>query len=478
MSKQRIIITLSADNIALAYVKGDGSRLPEPFPGSVWPMTLRAFGGGAASSPNFRIGKSLDERVRYLFDEGLLLDDDGEAGYKNSLEVLLLTENDLTDADIDNAKADLERWGFKNLRLMHPDIAVTEFYCSENDYQGLVIASSNGKDLSVSLYSIDKPLEFQRYNLPGMACDNRVEAVAEKIWELVKDNTLGLTYSTEAPALRKVAQDFLKTNENELEGPVRLSDNNSYDFFLMRSSLRSLSQTDGSLQAKFTDILLDNDMSDRSTLALVLRNDAVGNLYLKEMLTEAFAKVEEDTASLRDAVAGHIAGKDWDTIGERIVIKSSALQGRPVFYKTNVRKVEESKESEEEKVEKIEPLPPEPKIHKRIPVNIDAKVSTVKKSFFKKQSVLKIIVDIPDCQNLPWKSVLCVQEDPLSVVDRRYVVREYPREERPPFALDLDLPLKSSPNARKLRIYFLPDPDEPVGINNVYEFEPVTVKLD
>lgn len=471
MSTPRIIITLSAATISLSYSKGDGSGRTEPFPGSLWPASLKTF-GQEATAPRFKIGKGVDERVRSLFEEGILTDDDGEAGYKDNLEVLLLTENDLDGSDISNAKGDLERWGFKNLRVMHPDVAVTEFYCNENDNKGLVIVSSNGNDVSVSLYNRESPDAVRRFNLSGMAKDSREEALAEKIWELVKDYTLGLSYETEAPVLRKIAGDFLKTNAKELEGPVRLSDGQNYDFFLVRSSLKNLTQANNSLQTKFTDILLDNDMSDRSGLALILRNDAVGNLFIKEMVAEAFAKVEEESGSLRDAVNLYITCKEWNSLNDIVSVKERRrVEKEPA---TDKNKDKEKKDGPEIQ----SPPDPEPAKRKLIPVIITAEIERVRKGLFGRKSFLKINIDIPDRPNLPWKSVLCVQEDPLSTIDRRYVVKEYPREERPPFGLKLDLPLKSSPNAKKLRVYFYPDPDEPVGINNVYDFDPVIVKLD
>lgn len=479
MNDPKIIICLSRKEISIYLSKDKGASAPSSLLKGEGPVKLDSFGGKEAAAPLFKIGKKADELFRKALDEevpGWL-----EEHSKEELPVVLLLDNDVEEAGKESVLADLSRWGFENIKVSRSDTVLFDYLNREYDYDGLVSVGSDGRNLLVSMYSIEKPEIIVRKTLQDAANDNRVEAVAAKIWEQVSDYTLDLDKETELPALRREAEDFLASGRSEKEGNVRLSDGDTYAYFLNRHMLKDLGNDQVSLDRVFTEIMLDNGMHDRSRMAIVLRSHAIRSFYLKENLTNSFDRVYEETDSVLNEVLKRVATLHWDKISEEVnphlvKEKASSKPDPTKSVKNESRKDAPDTGTDEEQEDTSEDK--KTSDSNLIPVILSASVKKEKAGIFKKKNVLTINVDFPETNKLKWASVLCVQEKPLKSVEQRNVVKSFDRGDKGPFTVKLDLPLSNCPEAKKLRVYFKPDPDEPIGINSAYLCDPCTVNVD
>lgn len=454
MIHPRIFINLSNKEISLSYSEGNGTDLPMPFPPGNWPMKLHDFGGSSAAAPTFKIGKELNERFNSLFED--------RPGLKSDTEVMLVLENDIEANYIVKIANDLMKWGFSNVRHTHPDVQIANLMLRDFPLRGIVVADSDGKDLFLSLYNPGKD-DFERVTLLGFGKDNRVELAADMIWDQVKDLTAGLKKDREIEALKNAAERFLASNRAETTGSVILSDGDSYDFFLSRKKIKENDAgNEESLDDKFTEILLQHNMADRSQQVIVLRGKAIGNRFLQENLTEAFRTVEEETGSLAEAVIRSRADEKWELLSDHPKLTESVLIDPPT-----------TPGDEDDEDDKPDPVGNATFTK----VNLSAQIVKEKAGFLKKKNVLKLTVDLPDGRPLKWKSVICIQEKPLKNVEEENIVKELERGDTPPFKFSFELPLPNAPKANRLRIYFKASPDEKIGINNAYDCEPLVIDL-
>ncbi|MDE6006924.1 MAG: hypothetical protein K2G67_05170 [Muribaculaceae bacterium] len=479
-----IIIRLSGREISLYLSKDKGAGAPLPFPAAKWPMKLESFGGEEASAPLFKIGKKVDELFHKVIEEELPVWCDSHS--KEELPIILLLENDLDETAKSTVVSELHRWGFENVHVSRSDTALFDYLNQEYDYEGLVAASSDGRNLFISLYSAEKPEIIERKIFPDAANDNRVEAVAAKIWEQVSDCTLDLDLETEIATLRKEAEDFLSSGKSEKEGDVRLSDGDVYPYFLNRHMLKELGGDQVSLDRLFTEFMLDYGMHDRSRMAIVLRTHAIGNFYIKENLVKSFNKVYEETDSMLNEVQKRLVALNLNKISENVnpllikkkekdIPKHEQVSDEQAENHKGKPNIDNDSYTDSEEIRKADKQSADSHL---IPVELSATIKKEKAGLFKKKSVLTINVDFPETNKLKWASVLCVQEKPLKSVESENIVKEFDRGDKGPFTIKVDLPLSRCPDARKLRIYFKPSPDEPVGINNAYLCEPCVVNVE
>lgn len=483
---------LSGMKISLEYVRGNGAGSPEPFPRGNWPMPLAAFSRNhkAAFGPDLVF--DITDRLKTLFDETLSASGDLEA-LKVSLPVAILLENDVADDAGTAVKEGFAKLGYGNVAIIRPDLLTADYYRREYHPQGVVTVNSDGKDLFISLSLDSQPGGVARKVMPGDGYDPRTEALAVKIWEQVRDYTIDLRMDNESAALQQAALRYLLSGKSEMEGSVRLSDGSEYDFFVNRSMVNN----DGTrkIQAALADFLSEFGLADRSRSVLVLRGDAIDSPYLRESLTPGFGEVAEMKGNLRDAVLRlalssadvRLANSDTAGASPMEIVKPAPRQEPESNLRPEPAKQSAGFASPQPTIPTPQPATdngqrttdnrqPE-KGNPPMPIKIEATVETVKTGFLKKKKVLKVYIEGEGNVKLKWHSVLCVQEKPLSTVEMENVVKDYDRGSKLPFSLDIDLPLKQCPDAKRLRIYFKPHPDEPVGINNAYEVAPCTVTL-
>lgn len=112
-----------------------------------------------------------------------------------------------------------------------------------------------------------------------------------------------------------------------------------------------------------------------------------------------------------------------------------------------------------------------------VPVKLSATVEKIKTGWFGKKFVLHVTASLPDGVALPCRAVLLVQDKPLVRIDEAYIVGEYDKGDTGPFTYDHELPLAACKNASKLNVYFVPHPEETIGINNAFITDLCSVSL-
>lgn len=468
MSKQSIIITLSGKKISLEYIREDGAGEPAPFPRGSWPMPLSVFSRKLISGFGSDFVFDITDRLKTLFEETLSDAGDLES-QKGSLPIVFLLENDVTDEDAKSIKENFGKLGYGNVATLRPDLLIAEYYRNGYHPQGVVTVNSDGTDLYISLSLDSQPGGVARKVLPGDGYDPRTEALAVKIWEQVRDCTIDLRMENEMPALTNAALNYLSSGKSEMEGTVRLSDGGECDFLVNRSMVNN--ESTRRIQSELAGFLTEFGLADRSRSVLVLRGDAITTQYLRQSLTPGFGEVAEMKGNLRDAVI-RLAVSNATGIEQKEIVKPAPVS--PLTPKPEVNALTD----DPTRSPKEEPQQEEPeKEISLMPLKIEASVETLKTGFLKKKKILKIHISGEKNEKLKWHSVLCVQERPLSTVEMKNVVKDYDRGSKLPFSIDIELPLKQCPDAKRLRIYFKPHPDEPVGINNAYEVTPCNIDL-
>lgn len=361
--------------------------------------------------------------------------------------------------------------------MMELDAAVSAYYDREYSYDGVLTVDSDGKDVTFSLALRGQTGAIERRRLSGLGRDPRIELLANRIWDDVRDQTIDLRFETERAALEKAALDFIESGKSEVDGMIYLSDGDAYGYYLNRKDANKMQTERGiRLETELGNLLEAFNLADRSNSVAVFAGKTIGNEYLVSTLGRGFRTVEQLSGALAEAVQ-RIAEETEDGVAGSLkpLEIPEPVNPEPVPMEPEVRAsaapVEPQPEHESEK--------PEPKIvTAAIPViKIDARVITEKTGMFKKKKVLDIGIDSDDIRKLKWKSVLVIQEKPLTSIIEENVVKEYSRGDELPFYMKLDLPLKNFPKASKLRIYFKPDPDERVGINEAYTQFPVSVDV-
>lgn len=462
MSISGILIKISKEEISVSYVADSEGALPTSLPDITWPQPIEKFGGKAAAGPEYAIGKGLDEVLQKFSLPGSPDGNIFDTISKSALPVVVIAENDIPDEGISNIAENLATWGYDNVKVTRPDVVCIDYYNAHYKYDNLVVASSNGKDLSVSVFNRLTPDVIKRHNFEGKAVENRVEGLAELLWEMVKFDAYGLTMEEELPYLRREAEKLLKENPGEKSGDILLSDGERYQYFILRSQINGVQGEGESIEDIFTSYLQKNGVADRSNTAIIIRNQAIGSNYLKNTLTGSFKTEANEDEELAKILDKYVATREWEKIS---VLPDKSL------------------------VKPVGPDPgpdPGPDDDKKrpvdlVPVKLDFRLEAVKvkTGWFKTETrqKLTIIIEPPMGLPLPCDSVLCIQETPLDVVSEKNVMKEFEKGRKGPFSLEFELPLKNCPNAKSLRVYFKPSPYEKVGLNNAYRQNKLVINL-
>ena len=458
MSNLKIIINLSAGVIEMAYTTEKSKGRTVPLPGGMWPVSVAQF--TFSSNPRFdgvfcmevikRIEKFLDSYTESE-DEDLRLD---------NVDITFIIENDISDETAQTIENDFRIRGVK-VKMCRPDLLIAEYYRREHAFRGIVVADSNGTDLYLSVALSSRPGEIARRALPGLGSDPRLRGLAEKIWEVVSDQTIDMDMEIEMGALMATAEKFIESDRAEKDMSILLSDGQEYEVTIYRSMVpRDESRI---LEAEYTGFLGSAaNLYDHSESVIVFRRQVCDSRYLRQLLSPAFKDVTEDDGALHEALI-------------RLAVSSDAPPFKALPLQEDKDDNQSRRDEEEEKIAGDETG--STIRNELIPVSIEAEVQKVKVGLFKKKNILKIKIASPGNPSLKWHSVLCVQEKPLSVILDENIVKDYDRGDKLPFRLELELPLRQCPNAKRLRIYFKPHPDEPIGINNAYECAPCTINL-
>lgn len=457
---QRVIISISAKDILLSRAVEDRD-LPVPFPRMGRSVPLRDFGGERAAAPDYRIGKAFNANFLELFVD--------YPGIKENTEIVIEAEANISKEKLEGIRNELIKWGFTNSYPARRDALLCDIFARDFDYKGIVVVFSDGTDLYISTYSPERKDSFARSVFRGLGRDNRTDTVADIIWDQIKNRTLDLHKESQMTALREEAEKFLKSGRSEKNGCIRLSDGQEYDYILSRQELRARSSSEISLDDRFTDLLISQGLGDRTNSILILRGDAIGNRFIEEEMAEAFAKVEEDTGAVAEAADRELLSMTMDKVKTVPTVEKKGVTMAPPPQSSEIEAA--YTETEKKKGNDRNDIPP------FLPIRISASISKEKRGFLKKVQVLKIHLESMDHFPLPYDSVLCIQERPLTSIEERNVVERFEKGEILDSFFSYDLPLSHLKDTNTLRIYFKPSPTEEIGINNAYDSPPLTIDL-
>lgn len=474
MSLPIIIITLTGNTISLEYFREGGAGSSAPFPRYTSPVALSAFTKSKAPDFDSDFVIDVEDRLKTLFSETLVNYGEFES-LRTSLPIIFLTENDLPEDTGSKLVTLFSTHGFGNVSAHRTDVAIARYYAAAYSFQGVVSAFSDGRDLYLSVSGYPDYSAVSRNPLPGDGADPRVTDLVEKLWEKVRYNTYDLEKEDQIPILTRIAEEYLGGNSSEKEGYVRLSDGNEYPYSIRKSMVNN----DGTrrIKASLDRILTEKGLADRSRNVLVMCGSAITSPYLLTTITPGFGEVAQFSGALKDAVIRHEAGL--------VTFNRPPQQPQPPVQKP--QPTQPGWQTTRESLQTTPPgwqTPPEnpitPPVDDEpalIPIELKAEVITQSAGFLKKKKVLHVEIKNEDRKKLKWHSVLIAQERILTSIIMENVVSDYQRGDQLPFSIDIPLPLKQFPNAKSIKLYFRPHPDEPVGINNAYEVETVTVKL-
>ena len=459
MNMLNIVITLSGEKIFMEHTSGERRGVYAPLPGMLWPLTLERFTGKKSPAIDAVLSLKIMNRIERFIES--YSGPEGENLSLSDIRIVFLVENSISDNEVENIERDYRIRGI-SVKIMRPDLLIAEHYRQEHGIAAIVIANSNGNDLDLSVSLSSQPREIARLSLPGHSNDPRANGLAEKIWDLVSDQTIDLRMENEMEELLKAANRFLESGRAEMDDRVILSDGYEYEFSLQRSMI----PRDKSIhtEIEFSRFLGERAyLTDRSQSILVLRGEAIGNTYLKSLLSPGFMETVEMTGAVREAIMRlAISDNDLSYTSDELVPKAVAIDTLPTS--PQLKRV-------------IDHNPIDQNTSELIPVSIDAKVEKVKTGFFSKRNILKIKISSPGNPKLKWRSVLIVQPKPLTSIQGEYIVKEYDRGERLPVSINIELPIKNCGDANRLRIYFKPHPEESVGINNAYSSSSYTINI-
>ena len=457
MNELQIIITLSGEKISMSYTTEERRGITLPLPDMAQQQPLTKF--LRTEEPRFDglFCMEVIKRIERFLDTN---EDREERQHLDRTEIVFIIGNDLPDELLVSIEKDFRIRGVK-ARMIRPDLLIAEYYRRNYDFHGIVIADSDGKNLFLSCALKDRPGEVARLELKGSGADPRLDGLAKEIWGVISYHAVDLTLEDEMERLTECAARFIETGKAELDCEVTLSDGNSYALTIYKSMIPDSDSR--MLEADFSGFLGEKgNLSDHSKSVLVLRGEATGSRYLRDLLSPGFKEVAEVKGALYEALIRLALSED---------APSFQAKELTVTCESPTRRV--TRENDDEQPATIGKTS-EPDL---LPIKIEATVEKIKSGLFKKKSVLKIKISSPKGDRIKWHSVLCVQEKPLSSIMDENIVREYDRGDSLPFSLDLELPLRQCPQAKRLRIYFKPHPDEPVGINNAYQSEGCTVNI-
>lgn len=336
MNDQRIIISLSRRFITLEYSLGDTQASIEKFPRGEWPAPLAIYespsgfvlgeealnaarcGNSRAYTDYFSLLRA-GARFNYsgmdlpagellvrglepvlqtflrgaFFGNGRNLDE-----IKGDLPVMVVCE-----ADIDNhERILLERLfvdkGYSTLHVLPYDEIIGDWLGRTFPQPVSVDVWGDGTDIYFTLYRRGTSRPAARRKASGnLGRDPRVEVICDNIWEeSIKLKAWGLEKENEMPRLREEAVRFLNSGDAECEGSVTLSDGYSYDYYVNRANIDSLTnELSGSrtLARELSNFLEENECGRKDNIRLVLRGAAAGNDYVRNQLKTGFGAVTE-----------------------------------------------------------------------------------------------------------------------------------------------------------------------------------------
>ena len=339
----KIIISLSHHRIAFEYWQRDGEDKLVPMSGTVWPAPLAFY----CSQTGIEIGEAAVRAVHTgtpnAFDNYFERLPAGETymigGQRKALRYLILdasegifteffrtellghhgtlTDNRATmpitmvcEADIKPNErvllGDLFRdSGYNRFMVVEYTDYIDRYLRStlsrEYSCDNVLVAWTEGTDLTLTLFNLTKPGNPQKIKFDGLGVDPRLEYVKNLIWDRIRGQNPWLSFANEESTVAKAATDFLNSSLPLLNDTLTLSDGMDYHYSLNRVVIDHLQCPEGdTIRLKLDNFLRENGIADRHKTLLLLRGMAAGNLFFEQTLGQGFGKIIRSDKQLRN----------------------------------------------------------------------------------------------------------------------------------------------------------------------------------
>lgn len=333
-----ILIELSKKKISFLYNRSDGESKFAPFvgEGSALPLAIYCFGNDIQigqfaineamhQSPhaytdvfqtmktvgmykykgneyhyNTLLKNAIEKYLTHFFDSVLI----GQYGRLEqniaSMPLCFVFNSDIDENERLFVKACFEKGGYSNLATIDYDQIVVEASTFSTNYA--VCVTSDGKDLFMSLYETKTHKYLGSSVMPNRGRDPRVETAVSKLWESLGYENYYLNKDTEIPILTKIAEDFLSSDELELQQNVLFSDGYKRECFLLKHELNDYRYNDdGKIVSDLKNLLQKQKISPLDC-TIVLKGKAANNDYFKHIFNGEFNSLLNVNDSFRTKV--------------------------------------------------------------------------------------------------------------------------------------------------------------------------------
>ena len=338
----KVIISVSHHRIAFEYWQRDGENALVPMPGVNWPVPLAfycsptgieigeagvraAHAGTANAFDNYFERLASDEHyvfggqkkpLRYIFLDAaeevfteffknVLLGSKGTlSDNRATMPITLVCESDIKPNERALLLNLFRDSGYNRFKVVEYNSYIEDYFRTSlaQEYGGkeMVVAWTEGKDLTLSLFSITNATERRQETFIGLGKDPRQEYVKGLIWDRIKGQNPWLEYEDQEDIISKAAADFLSSSLPLLNDRLTMSDGMSYHYSLTRSVIDYLQCEEGALiRSNLDRFLAESGIKDKKQVLLLLRGLTAGNVYFEQNLSPGFPFVLKTDKRLR-----------------------------------------------------------------------------------------------------------------------------------------------------------------------------------
>ena len=338
----KVIISVSHHRIAFEYWQRDGENALVPMPGINWPVPLAfycsptgieigeagvraAHAGTANAFDNYFERLVGDEHyvfggqkkpLRYIFLDAaeevfteffknVLLGSKGTlSDNRATMPVTLVCESDIKPNERALLLNLFRDSGYNRFKVVEYNSYIENYFRTSlaQEYGGkeMVVAWTEGKDLTLSLFSLTNANGRRQETFIGLGKDPRQEYVKGLIWERIKGQNPWLEYEEQENIISKAASDFLSSSLPLLNDRLTMSGGMSYHYSLTRSVIDHLQCEEGILiRSNLERFLSASGIKDKKQVLLLLRGLTAGNVYFEQNLCSGFPFVLKTDKRLR-----------------------------------------------------------------------------------------------------------------------------------------------------------------------------------
>lgn len=339
----KIIISLSHHRIAFEYWQRDGEDKLVPMSGMVWPAPLafycsltgieigeaavRAVHAGTPNAfDNYFERLTADETytiggrrkaLRYLIldaSEGIfteffrteLLGHQGSlTDNRATMPITMVCESDIKPNERALLLNLFRDSGYNRFKVVdytdYIDRYLRSTLSKEYSCENVLVAWTEGTDLTLTLFDLTKTVEPRKTKFPGLGADPRLDYVKKLIWERICGQNPWLRFTDEEDVVTKEATDFLNSSIPIINATLTLSDGMNYHYSLNRAVIDHLQCPEGDIiRMKLEEFLHENGISNRNKTLLLLRGVAAGNMFFEKTLGQGFGKIIKSDKQLRN----------------------------------------------------------------------------------------------------------------------------------------------------------------------------------